>query len=107
MVGLGPAPHDFVSLPRHPDVSTKRSGQQNGNPLRTGISREMCLFSRHGRNHTAAPPAWLEALAVSEAQLAAGTVCPAEPIMQRLCQSIARLEARQAGECGRAVAPRR
>jgi PHD/YefM family antitoxin component YafN of YafNO toxin-antitoxin module len=44
-----------------------------------------------------APPGWLEALAESEAELAAGKTVPSEPIMQRLRETIARLEAKRAG----------
>lgn len=44
-----------------------------------------------------APPGWLEALAESEAELAAGLTVPSEPIMQRLRETIARLEAKRAG----------
>jgi hypothetical protein len=43
-----------------------------------------------------APAGWLEALARSEAQLAAGQVVPGEEIMRKLRDSIARLEAQQA-----------
>jgi hypothetical protein len=48
------------------------------------------------------PPGWLEALAESEAQLAAGQTVPSEPIMQRLRETIARLdEGKQALREGR------
>jgi hypothetical protein len=53
------------------------------------------------------PAEWLEALAESEAQLAAGQVVPLEPVMQRIRDSIARLEAKQAGSPSRKVTPRR
>jgi hypothetical protein len=43
-----------------------------------------------------APAGWLESLAISEAQLAQGKIVPAEPIFQRLRDSIERLEAVQA-----------
>jgi hypothetical protein len=43
-----------------------------------------------------APAGWLEALARSEAQLAAGQLVPGEEIMRELHESIARLEAKQA-----------
>ncbi len=42
-----------------------------------------------------APADWLEALAESEAELAAGQTVPGDEIMRELHESIARLEARQ------------
>jgi hypothetical protein len=43
-----------------------------------------------------APAGWLEILAESEAQIATGQVVPPEVVRQRLRDSIARLEAKQA-----------
>ncbi len=54
-----------------------------------------------------APAGWLEALARSEAQLAAGQVVPGEEIMRELRDSIARLEAKQAAEPARGAVPGR
>jgi PHD/YefM family antitoxin component YafN of YafNO toxin-antitoxin module len=42
-----------------------------------------------------APPGWLDALAESESQLAAGQTVASESMMQRLRESIARLEAKR------------
>jgi hypothetical protein len=42
-----------------------------------------------------APADWLEALAESEAELAAGQTVPGDEIMRELHESIGRLEARQ------------
>jgi len=54
-----------------------------------------------------APAGWLEALARSEAQLAAGQIVSGEEIMRELDESSARLEARQAGARKRGtVSPR-
>jgi hypothetical protein len=47
-------------------------------------------------NRTEAPAGWLEALAESEAQLAAGQTVPGEAVRQGLRDSIARLETKQA-----------
>src|SRR6185437_8060516 len=43
------------------------------------------------------PAGWLEALAESRAQLAAGQIVPGEVVKQHLLDSIARLEAKRAG----------
>jgi hypothetical protein len=43
-----------------------------------------------------APAGWLEALAESEAELAAGLTVPAEVVHQRIRESIARIEAKRA-----------
>ena len=54
------------------------------------------------------PPAdWLDDIAESEAQLAAGDIVPAEPVLRRLRDSIAQLEAKLAGNLPRVAAPRR
>jgi len=58
-------------------------------------------------NRTKAPAEWSEAIAKSEAQLAAGETVPATLIRQRLRESIARLEAKQADEAQRKAVPRR
>jgi len=56
----------------------------------------------------AEPPAfWLEALAESEAELAAGLTVPGEVVMRKLRESIARLEAKRAAPPKRRAAPRR
>jgi hypothetical protein len=44
------------------------------------------------------PTGWRDALARSEAQLAAGQIVSGEEIMRELDESTARLEARQAGD---------
>jgi hypothetical protein len=54
-----------------------------------------------------APAGWLEALAESEAQLAAGQIVSGEEVMRELDESIARLEAKHAAEPRRRAAPRR
>ena len=54
-----------------------------------------------------APPGWLEALAESEAELAAGQTVPGEVVRRRLRDSIARLEAKQAAGPNRGAASRR
>ncbi len=43
-----------------------------------------------------APPGWAEALAESEAQVAAGLTVPLEPVLDRLRASAERMETRQA-----------
>lgn len=54
------------------------------------------------------PPAeWLEALARSEADLAAGRVVPGEVVMERLRQTIAEMEAEQRRAGPTEVAPGR
>jgi len=52
------------------------------------------------------PADWLDDIAESEAQLAAGDIVPAEPVLQRLRESIAQLEAKLAGNPSRTAAPR-
>jgi hypothetical protein len=47
---------------------------------------------------TPAPAGWLEALAESEAQLAAGQTVPADTVHQGLRDSIARPEAKRAND---------
>jgi len=56
---------------------------------------------------TAAPPEWLEALAKTETDLAAGRIVPGEEIMRELRESLARLEAKAAGPSQRKPAARR
>jgi hypothetical protein len=58
-------------------------------------------------NRAEAPEGWLEALAESEAQLAAGQIVSGYEIMRELHESIARLEAGHAGELKRRAKPRR
>lgn len=57
-------------------------------------------------NDTEVPAGWLEVLAESEAQLAAGQTVPGEVVRQILRDSIARLEAKQV-TTPRGVASRR
>lgn len=45
-----------------------------------------------------APAGWLEALAESEAELAAGLTVPGEVVHQELRDAIARLKAKRAGK---------
>jgi hypothetical protein len=54
-----------------------------------------------------APSGWLEALAESEAELAAGLTVPGDEIMRELHESIARLEAKRAGKPRGKAAPHR
>lgn len=56
---------------------------------------------------SATPAEWLEALAESEADLAAGRIVPGEEVMRELRESLARLEARAAGASQRKAASRR
>jgi hypothetical protein len=58
-------------------------------------------------NKTHVPAGWLEALARSEAQLAAGQRVPAEIVRKRLLDSIARLEAKQKTKLKHGTASRR
>ena len=53
----------------------------------------------------AVPAGWLEALARSEAQLAAGEIVTGDDIMRELHESVARLEAKRAAERHRGTAP--
>ena len=48
-------------------------------------------------HHLDAPPDWLQALAESDDDLAAGRTVPGEVVRQGLLDSIARIEARHAG----------
>lgn len=52
-------------------------------------------------HHAPAPAGWLEALAESEADLAAGRIVPGEVVMKDLRDSLARLEARAAAKAAR------
>jgi hypothetical protein len=54
-----------------------------------------------------APASWLEALAKSEAQLAAGEIVSGEEVMRELDECIVRLEAKQGAESNCRAAPRR
>ena len=56
--------------------------------------------------HTTAPPDWLEALAESEADLAAGRIVSGELVLRELRDSLARLESSHAAEAGKAAEPR-
>ena len=49
---------------------------------------------------------WLDDIAESEAELANGDIVPAEPVLQRLRESIAQLEAKFSGNQPRAATPR-
>jgi hypothetical protein len=53
------------------------------------------------------PPGWLEALARSEAQVAAGQIVSGEAIMRELDESIARLETKRADDRKRGIVSRR
>jgi hypothetical protein len=55
----------------------------------------------------AAPIGWLEALAKSEAQLAAGEIVDGAEVMHELDECIAELEARQADKPHRTATPHR
>jgi hypothetical protein len=54
-----------------------------------------------------APTGWLEALAESEAQLAAGQIVDGEEVMRELDECIARLEVKHTAGPRRRAAPRR
>jgi hypothetical protein len=54
-----------------------------------------------------APADWLEALAESEAELAAGHTVPGDDIMRELYESIARLESQQPPATRRKATSRR
>ena len=53
------------------------------------------------------PAGWLDAIAESEAELAAGLTLPGDDVMRELYESIARLEAWQTGGKARGRAPGR
>jgi hypothetical protein len=53
------------------------------------------------------PDGWLEALAESEAELAAGKTVPGEVVKQRLRDSLVRMEAKQAAVPKRGTTARR
>jgi hypothetical protein len=53
------------------------------------------------------PSGWLEALARSEAQVAAGQIVSGEAIMRELDESIARLESKRADDRKRGIVSRR
>jgi hypothetical protein len=55
-------------------------------------------------NHSEVPTGWLEALAESEAELATGQTVLGEAVRQRLLDSIARIEAKQAAARQRSAA---
>lgn len=57
------------------------------------------------KNRNAAPAGWLEALARSEADVAAGRTVPGEAVMERLRKTIAEMEAAEA-ESGKAALQR-
>ncbi len=54
-----------------------------------------------------APAGWLEVLAESEAELAAGLSEPSEVVHQRIRDSLARIEAKRAAASQREAAARR
>jgi len=45
--------------------------------------------------HNTAPPAWVDSLDRSKAQIDAGQTVPVEPVLQRLRESLARMEAKR------------
>jgi hypothetical protein len=51
------------------------------------------------------PAGWLEALARSDAELAAGLTVPSETVHRRIRESIARIEEKRAGGAKPRVAP--
>ena len=53
-----------------------------------------------------APAGWLEALARSDAELAAGKTVPASAVHRRIREAIARMEEKRAAEANRPVAPK-
>jgi hypothetical protein len=56
-------------------------------------------------HRTEAPAEWLEALARSDAELAAGQTVPAEAVHQRIRDAIARIEGKRTGAPRRKTAP--
>jgi hypothetical protein len=81
----------------HLDPVTARAGaNQSGLEMRAGNAYPFAMDD----NPTPAPvpTGWLEALARSEAQLAAGLTVPGEAVRQRLHAALARLEAKHAAE---------
>ena len=52
------------------------------------------------------PTDWLADLEISEAQLEAGQTVPIEPVLQRLRDSIARLEAKPADKAPKETSPK-
>lgn len=49
------------------------------------------------------PAEWIEALAESEADIAAGRIVPLEPVLARMQESIDRMEARRAARAKQPV----
>jgi len=58
-------------------------------------------------NAVIAPAGWLEVLAESDADLAAGRIVPGDEVMRDLRESLARLEAKTAARKPRKNTPRR
>ncbi|MDA8252324.1 MAG: hypothetical protein M0Z28_24595 [Rhodospirillales bacterium] len=58
-------------------------------------------------DRTPAPPGWIEALAESEAELAAGVTVSGEAVHQELRDAITRLKTKRAGEPEQRAALRR
>jgi len=58
-------------------------------------------------NSTVAPAGWLEVLAESEADVAAGRIVPGDVVMRDLRESLARLEAKAAARKPRKNTPPR
>ena len=64
-------------------------------------------MDEHNPTTRPVPFGWLEDLAESRAELAAGLTVPGEEVMRALYESIARLEARQTDGSARGVTRRR
>ena len=67
----------------------------------------MRLFSSMDDNRISAPADWLEALAESDADLAAGRIVSADAVLRDLKDSLARLEAKAAAKPSREDTRRR
>ena len=58
-------------------------------------------------HHADAPAGWLEVLAESDADIAAGRIVPGDVVMRDLRESLARLEAEAAAKTARKVTRQR
>jgi hypothetical protein len=76
--------------------------------LSQGVERRAgCAYSRYMADTptpASVPAGWLEALAESEADLAAGRIVPGEEVMRDLQDSLDRLKARAAAKTRRGAA---
>jgi hypothetical protein len=75
--------------------------------LEYGLGKAYDLAMAEDTSETDVPAGWLEVLAESEADLAAGRTVPAEIVRRHLLESLARLEAKRASATNQALARRR